>query len=959
MGKSPAHGNFFAGKSERNELLTDTRTGGGRSRLDVALWKIAREARRICRHAGRALGPGRKDGKGKNLSKGFPEGLGTEMFFRQGPDFVSPAHIRAMISDPAVKIVSFDVFDTLLVRPALQPRDIFHLLARRVNALYGVDFIRMRWDAEAELGRINADIHEIYDFMAEKHGLDARTRDALLEEEVRCETTLLSPRPDAKELYDEAVRLGKRVIAVSDMYLPGEIIADILRRKGFSMDAVYVSCDCAARKSDGALYDVVLAGEGGDPSEILHVGDNWESDYVQAIRKRLTAVWLPSVAEMCRRGGPGYEEIFADSAKEDPMWSLYRGFSLNRVYGKWERAPAHAARVDNLRRFAELDIAPLLTAFCIFLVNDREIRASYGKIHFASRDGWLPYQVYSHVRAALGGLPGEYFMAGRRAYYPFLYRDFFEFAAELSEPEESYTLHDLLKCYFSDSPLYDLLENSLSEQEKGLQFFADKGECLNILRRFEQEIAACLEEKRHRARAYYRNIFGSSEKRYLVFDLGYSGSIGKALSAVTGKPVDKIYFWSTEKNEKLDFEQGTRTRVFMGNGSYAPYNLLLEELFSSCEGGCIGFTDEQTGLIENIHISDEQKRDMHDVHSTCIEYAEDFMSCLGEYAQYAVLEKPWLSCEVSRFLLKDSPFCNLDLFHNIIFPDPVYRRLSMSLQKKMEYYICFKNEFYGTGFDNPTNVISNVPRNIRSGRVGIHIHLYNHVLSHEIVRYLQDFPVKFDMYVTITDGMYKKTIENIFNRAFIPLLENLLVFPVPNRGRDIAPWILGMRPYHGDYEIFCHIHGKESSHFTFGEAWRKYLFDNLIQHEKVETIIDAFCHNPGLGCLFPPIFGELREFMLSHNVSPFGVDGEEAMGEKLLARMGLNAEIRRSELFFSPGTMLWYRPEALRQMFTFDLRLEEFGEEPITVGGDVAHALERLPSLVASRNGYMVRSLSA
>ena len=69
MGKSPAHGNFFAGKSERNELLTDTRTGGGRSRLDVALWKIAREARRICRHAGR------KDVKGKNLSKGFQEVL--------------------------------------------------------------------------------------------------------------------------------------------------------------------------------------------------------------------------------------------------------------------------------------------------------------------------------------------------------------------------------------------------------------------------------------------------------------------------------------------------------------------------------------------------------------------------------------------------------------------------------------------------------------------------------------------------------------------------------------------------------------------------------------------------------------------------------------------------------------------------------------------------------------------
>lgn len=79
--------------------------------------------------------------------------------------------------------------------------------------------------------------------------LDARTRDALLEEEVRCETTLLSPRPDAKELYDEAVRLGKRLSPYPTCIFREEIIADILRGKGFSMDAVYVSCDCAARKS--------------------------------------------------------------------------------------------------------------------------------------------------------------------------------------------------------------------------------------------------------------------------------------------------------------------------------------------------------------------------------------------------------------------------------------------------------------------------------------------------------------------------------------------------------------------------------------------------------------------------------------------------------------------------------------------------------------------------------------
>ena len=39
------------------------------------------------------------------------------------PPFVPPEHILAMIRDPDVKTVSFDVFDTLLLRPALHPKD--------------------------------------------------------------------------------------------------------------------------------------------------------------------------------------------------------------------------------------------------------------------------------------------------------------------------------------------------------------------------------------------------------------------------------------------------------------------------------------------------------------------------------------------------------------------------------------------------------------------------------------------------------------------------------------------------------------------------------------------------------------------------------------------------------------------------------------------------------------------
>ena len=145
--------------------------------------------------------------------------------------FIPMEHIRNMLHDADIKIVSFDIFDTLLVRPVLHPKDIFYLLAAKMNAAYGVDFIKLRWDAEARLGKENANIYEIYADVRRRFKLLPQTATALLEEEIRCETTLLTPRPEVKALYEEAVKLGKRVIATSDMYLPGTILDGILKKK--------------------------------------------------------------------------------------------------------------------------------------------------------------------------------------------------------------------------------------------------------------------------------------------------------------------------------------------------------------------------------------------------------------------------------------------------------------------------------------------------------------------------------------------------------------------------------------------------------------------------------------------------------------------------------------------------------------------------------------------------------
>ena len=58
-----------------------------------------------------------------------------------------------MVQAPSVRVLSLDIFDTLLTRPVIDdPRDIFHLVAARVNEELHLDFVALRWHAEKSWG---------------------------------------------------------------------------------------------------------------------------------------------------------------------------------------------------------------------------------------------------------------------------------------------------------------------------------------------------------------------------------------------------------------------------------------------------------------------------------------------------------------------------------------------------------------------------------------------------------------------------------------------------------------------------------------------------------------------------------------------------------------------------------------------------------------------------------------
>lgn len=172
-----------------------------------------------------------------------------------------------VIRSPEVEYVSFDVFDTLVVRPFLKPADLFVLMEQEVQQVLGCrdlpDFSALRHAAEVQARRVHAGreditLTQIYEQLGCLTGLDQERLALLCDMEIAYEQRYCFRRENAKRLWDAAIAAHKRVIVISDMYLPTETIASILAKNGYEgYTGLFVSGDVGKTKASGHLFEHV------------------------------------------------------------------------------------------------------------------------------------------------------------------------------------------------------------------------------------------------------------------------------------------------------------------------------------------------------------------------------------------------------------------------------------------------------------------------------------------------------------------------------------------------------------------------------------------------------------------------------------------------------------------------------------------------------------------------------
>ena len=233
-------------------------------------------------------------------------------------------NIIEKINDESTKLLSLDIFDTLVFRLVDTPHQIFNEIGKKaikLNLLHksitGEEFALLRIRAEKEARKFQKEkkshtevtLREIYEFLPKFIGDKNELQD--VEVITECEYCYLNP-----EILKLIKYLNDRdlpVVLTSDMYLNQNQLKQVLKFNRLDLSLIYkiyVSCEHKGDKKSGVLFRKLQSDFPQiTPEKILHIGDKLDADVESAKSLGMLAFHyntIPSILkDVCE-----YEKIY-------------------------------------------------------------------------------------------------------------------------------------------------------------------------------------------------------------------------------------------------------------------------------------------------------------------------------------------------------------------------------------------------------------------------------------------------------------------------------------------------------------------------------------------------------------------------------------------------------------------------------------------------------------------------
>lgn len=293
------------------------------------------------------------------------------------------------------QVISFDIFDTLLLRPYVKPIDLFYHLEKIENK---PGYARVRIDAEVQARKKHAELDDINLFEIYEE-IPVKYKD-MFNKELAFERQVLQPNPGVLELFKYALKKNKSIIIVSDMYLPEDFLSEVLIQKGYEgFKEIFVSSQCRKSKRSGLIFNHVLSKMKVNPGQIIHIGDNARSDYAMPRGYGWDAVLVPSPMDNFF-----VQDIRAKKFYEQNKNNLNVSIMLGVI------AYSYSKHEDYWTRFGYKYAGPVIYAYAEWIRKTAKAKG-IGSLLFLARDGYTLKKVFDLNDA--GDISTKYVYASR------------------------------------------------------------------------------------------------------------------------------------------------------------------------------------------------------------------------------------------------------------------------------------------------------------------------------------------------------------------------------------------------------------------------------------------------------------------------------------------------------------------------------------------------------------------
>lgn len=497
-------------------------------------------------------------------------------------------------------IISFDIFDTLLVRSAMHASDVFDLIETKAKkrGIYVANFKQIRQRALLENGKRNPNIYEIYVKLQELTGLSDEECAELCEMEIQTEIDVLEPRKAIVECLKYAKKCGKKVFLVSDMYFPESVLHRILQCLHVDFcDRIFVSCDYRQLKYEGLFGQYVEETKG---TSYLHIGDNSELDGVYAGLFGIDFFLIKSSISMFN------ESTYAILEKH--IKSVADRFLCGQVISHLFNDPFCMYFSDgklvlqNTYDIGYCFVGPLLTHFMLWLLDVTKKTDARG-ILFGARDGFLfqkLYQIVYKSKKETKLLENHYFLTSR-------------IACISAGTETEQDIKNVLEAPFECSPREVLIDKFSFEQNELVECeqenFKDK---YDYALYYSGQILKKAKMLRENYIKYCEKIHLQKNDKYLFFDLVSRGTSQYYLSRILNVKLEGMYFWHTytyaaDELKSLVINACWEDSDFKEEDNYLGKHYLLLEAILSTDKPSLKKFDVEGNPVYNVEMREEKE----------------------------------------------------------------------------------------------------------------------------------------------------------------------------------------------------------------------------------------------------------------------------------------------------------------------------------------------------------------